>query len=292
MSGIVFAIIAGVGFGIFQAVNRRANSGIDAYRATFGLLLIGAIALAIVSAITQDVEDLWAAPLSSLAFFAGAGIVHFYFGWTFLSFSQQQVGAARTGATAAATPLVGSLLAALVLGEALTLATGAGVVLVVAGLAILSLRGMKTVSADGTKIPWFGLLCAVSWGTSPLFIRWGLEGLPYPLLGVTVGMFAAALAYGISLTVTGRWSGSGAIPRSNALWLTLAGLIVAIAIASQWASYDLIEIAVAITLMQLSAPVVVATAPLIIGTEMERITSPLVIGTGLIMAGSIIVILA
>ena len=112
MSGIALAITAGVGFGLFQAVNRRANSGIDAYRATFGLLFIGTIALALFAGITQDVGELWAAPISSLFFFAGAGIVHFYFGWTFLSLSQQQVGAARTGATAAATPLVGSLLAA------------------------------------------------------------------------------------------------------------------------------------------------------------------------------------
>jgi drug/metabolite transporter (DMT)-like permease len=76
------------------------------------------------------------------------------------------------------------------------------------------------------------------------------------------------------------------------MWLGLAGLLVAIAIASQWSSYDLIAIAVAITLMQLSAPVVIATAPLIVGTHMERVTPPVIIGTALIMAGSILVILA
>lgn len=292
MSGIALAITAGVGFGLFQAVNRRANSGIDAYRATFGLLFIGTIALAVFAAITQDIDELWAAPISSLFFFGGAGIVHFYFGWTFLSLSQQQVGAARTGATAAATPLVGSLLAAAILGEALTLITGAGVVLVVTGLAILSLRGMSNIAGVDRQIPWFGLGAAASWGTSPIFIRWGLEGLSSPLLGVVVGMAAATLAYGVSLTVTGRWGGSGAIARSNLMWLVLAGLLVAVAIASQWSSYDLIAIAVAITLMQLSAPVVIATAPLIVGTQMERVTPPVLIGTGLIMAGSILVILA
>ena len=170
--------------------------------------------------------------------------------------------------------------------------TGAGVVLVVTGLAILSLRGMTNIAGVDRQIPWFGLGAAASWGTSPLFIRWGLEGLSSPLLGVVVGMAAATLAYGVSLTVTGRWSGSGAIARSNLMWLALAGLLVAIAIASQWSSYDLIAIAVAITLMQLSAPVVIATAPLIVGSQMERVTPPVIVGTGLIMAGSILVILA
>ena len=75
-------------------------------------------------------------------------------------------------------------------------------------------------------------------------------------------------------------------------WMVLAGVLVAIAIASQWTSYDLITIAVAITLMQLSAPVVIVSAPFIIGTEMEHISTPLVVGTALIMSGSILVILA
>ena len=291
MSGIAFAVTAGVGFGLFQAVNRRANQGIDAYRSTFGLLVIGTIALAIVASITQDVSELWSAPITSLLFFAGAGIVHFYFGWTFLTLSQQQVGAARTGAAAAATPLVASLLAGIVLGEGATLATAAGVVLVVIGVAVLSMRGMQLTADAKRIIPWFGLGAALSWGTSPLFIRWGLEGLDSPLLGVTVGMAAAALSYGVSLTVTGRWGGDGIIPRSNLAWLMLAGLLVAVAIASQWASYDLIAIAIATTLMQLSAPVVIIAAPFIVGREMEPITPPLVIGAGLVMAGSILVML-
>lgn len=290
MSGVAFAITAGVGFGLFQAVNRRANQGIDAYRSTFGLLLVGTVALAIVSLASQDLGLLTSAPVSSLLFFAAAGIVHFFFGWTFLSLSQQQVGAARTGATAAAAPLVASLLAAFLLDEGLTIIIGLGVVLVVTGLAILSLRGMARTVGD-RHIPWFGLGAAASWGTSPLFIRWGLEGLPAPLLGVTVGLASAMLAYAVALTVTARWGG-GSIPTANIGWMVLAGVLVAIAIASQWTSYDLITIAVAITLMQLSAPVVIVSAPFIIGTEMEHISTPLVVGTALIMSGSVLVILA
>ena len=41
MSGIVVAVVAGAGFGIFQATNRRANQELGAYRATFLLLAVG-----------------------------------------------------------------------------------------------------------------------------------------------------------------------------------------------------------------------------------------------------------
>lgn len=291
MSGVALAITAGVGFGIFQAVNRRANQGLDAYRATFGLLLIGTVGLAVVSALTQDLSLLGAAPLSAILHFAAAGIVHFFFGWTFLSLSQQRDGAARTGATAGATPIVGTILAALALGEGVGIVIVAGVLLVVAGVMTLSFRGAVPGASLLRSVPWFGLLSATSWGTSPLFIRWGLEGLPAPLLGVTVGMAGATLSYAVALTVTGRWSGRP-ISGSTFRWLALAGVLVAISIASQWSSYDLIPIAVAITLMQLSAPVVILTAPLIVGSHLEKITPPLLLGAGLVMAGSILVIQA
>ncbi len=291
MSGVALALAAGVGFGLFQAVNRRANSGLDAYRATFGLLAIGTVGMTLISLITQDLAAISLAPISALGFFAAAGIVHFFFGWTLLSLSQQKVGASETGATVAATPLIATVLAALVLDEALTLVISLGVLLAVAGLATLSLRRKPTATHDGFHVPWFGIGAAASWGTSPLFIRWGLEGLPYPLLGVNIGLAAAMLAYAVALTVTGRWSG-GAIARSHLGWITLAGVLVAMAILAQWTSYDLIAIAVAVTLMQVSAPVVIVAAPLVVGTDLERATPALLTGTALIMSGSILAILA
>lgn len=288
VSGIAWAITAGIGFGLFQAVNRRANQGIDAYRATFGLLLVGTIGLVIVSVATQDLGRLADTPVSSYLYFSAAGFIHFFLGWTLLALGQQKDGANRTGATVAAVPLVATLLAALFLDEPLTLAVAGAVVLVVTGMVVLSLRGG---TGEGSfSVPWFGIASATTWGTSPLFIRWGLEGLDAPLLGVTVGLAAATLAYAVALTVTGRWSGDP-IPMGKALWLALAGVLVAIAISAQWTSYNFIEIATAVTLMQLSAPTVILTAPLIVGFEHERITLPLVLGTGLVMAGSILVIL-
>ena len=291
VSGVTLAVVAGVGFGLFQAFNRRANRGIDAYRATFGLLAVGTISLMIVAVATEDLGVLREAPLVSYVYLAVAGVVHFFLGLTLLALSQQRVGAARTGAAVAATPLVATVMASLALGEGLAAVTAAGVVLVVTGLAVMSLRGRGSEEARFRSIPWFGLGAAASWGTSPLFIRWGLEGLPVPLIGVTIGIAAAMVLYAVVLTATRRWK-TGPLPRSNLLWLMAAGTLVAAAIVAQWTAYDLITIAVAITLMQVAAPVVILVAPVIVGTRMERITVPVVSGAFLIVAGSIVVVLA
>jgi hypothetical protein len=88
MSGASWALTAGVLFGIFQAVSRRANQLVDAYRTTFALLVIAVIGLSLVAVTTEDLGLLSSAPISSYVGFAMAGIIHFFLGWTFLAISQ------------------------------------------------------------------------------------------------------------------------------------------------------------------------------------------------------------
>jgi drug/metabolite transporter (DMT)-like permease len=138
MTGVLWAAISGIGFGLFQTVNRRAGRGMDAYRATFILLLVSAIILTVASLMTENLNLLRAAPLSALVNFGLAGLIHFFVGWTLLSMSQKRVGAARTGALVGASPLFATVIAALALDEFLRLPALLGIVLVVAGVYLVS----------------------------------------------------------------------------------------------------------------------------------------------------------
>ncbi len=71
----------------------------------------------------------------------------------------------------------------------------------------------------------------------------------------------------------------------------MGAVLVGSAIASQWIAFDLIEISIAITLMQMATPVVVFAAPVIVGTEMERITLRLMAGMVAVVGGSVLVVL-
>ncbi len=138
MSGVLWAMIAGMGFGVFQVINRRAGRGVDTYRATLILLLVSAVILSTVSLVTQDLSLLRTAPPGALVSFGLAGLIHFFAGWTLLSMSQKRVGAARTGALVGSTPLFATTIAALVLGEFLRPLALLGVVLVVTGVYLVS----------------------------------------------------------------------------------------------------------------------------------------------------------
>ena len=289
MGGAAWALFAGVSFGIFQAVNRRANQLIDPYRATFTLLLVAVVGLGIFSVATQDLSLLPSAPLFAFIAFGAAGVIHFFFGWTFLSLSQQRIGAANTGVVTAATPLIGSLLAALVLDEALGAVALIAIALVSAGVILIARR----TSGDGQRLtyPWFALAASLSWGTSPLLIRWGLEGLSSPVIGVTIGLAAAAGLYAVVLA-SGRAPTTSGTPPEVRRWLLIGGILVAVAIAAQWTALDLVEVNVVVTLQQVATPVVVLVAPFIVGTVIERWTWRLILGMVTVIAGSTMVIWA
>jgi drug/metabolite transporter (DMT)-like permease len=138
MIGIIWAIVAGLGFGFFQVLNRKAGSRIDAYRGTFMLLAISSLILVLASLATEDLSLLAQATPGSFVNFALAGLVHFFLGWTFLTVSQHRVGAARTGAFIGAAPLFATFVAALTLGEYLDFPTLAGILLVVGGVYLVS----------------------------------------------------------------------------------------------------------------------------------------------------------
>ncbi len=289
MSGAGWALTAGVLFGIFQAVNRRANQLVDAYRTTFALLVIAVIGLGVVAGATEDLSLLRSAPIASYIGFGAAGIIHFFLGWTFLAVSQQRIGAANTGALIAATPIIGSLLAAAVLGESLSPVIIIAVTLAAAGVVLIARRAGS--SDEHPAYPWFALAAATSWGVSPLFIRWGLEGLDSPIIGVTIGLLAAAILYAAVLG-SGAAPTSAGLPRQALGWIAIAGLLVAAAIAAQWTALDLTEVSTVVTLQLTATPVVVLVAPFIVGTELEKWTWRLIGGMLAVLAGSILMIWA
>jgi drug/metabolite transporter (DMT)-like permease len=136
MTGTAWAALAGVGFGIFQVVNRKALRELDVYRSTFLQLLVSAVVLVAASSATQTVDVLAGASWTTLANFAVAGLIHFFVGWTFLNASQKRIGAARASPLLATTPLFGTVIAALALREIPGPITLAGVVVIVAGVVV------------------------------------------------------------------------------------------------------------------------------------------------------------
>jgi drug/metabolite transporter (DMT)-like permease len=298
MSGAVWATVAGVGFGLFQSVNRQAVRGLDVWQSTFLQLAVSSVVLLAGALATENLGDLLAASPLALAAFLGAGLVHFSIGWTLLNASQKRIGAARTSPLLAATPLFGTILAAVTLGEVPGAVTILGMALIVGGVYVTvgtgapaSSAGSGTAAAASWRGSVFGLGTAACWAISPLLIREGLQDVPSPGLGVTISMVAATIPQGVVVALRYR-RGLGEPPVWDALALKLAaGVLVGLSTWTRWEALAMTPVAVVLALGLLSVPTVILVAPPLAGRQEEQVTARIVLGALLVVAGCLVLVL-
>jgi uncharacterized membrane protein len=250
-----------------------------------------------IAVLTEDLNLLFTAPLTAHLYFIAAGFFHFLIGWTFLNASQKKIGAARTSPLIGTNPLFGTVIAAITLREFPSLLELAGIGIIVLGAYLISSENPDTGNENNItnkslavilQTSWLGLSAAFFWAVSPIFIRLGLNDLPSPLLGVTIGVTASALAYGVILLwQRGQWAG---LPITSETWTykVLAGILVGLSTWMRWVALDLAPVAIVLALSMISVPTVILLAPLISGKHLERVTTILIMGTAMILGGALL----
>jgi len=142
MTGIGWAIVAAVSFGLFQTLNRRASQDtrLDAARGTFIMMLVSAVMLIIIATIRVGLDVLFTASWLAVLYFGLAGFIHFFMGVTLLNISQGRIGAARTSAVFGTVPLFGLVADLVIYRETFSPMALLGVGFVVVGVYIISHR--------------------------------------------------------------------------------------------------------------------------------------------------------
>ncbi len=292
MSGALWAAVAGLGFGAFQTLNRRAVGGMpDAYLATFFQLLVAFGVLVVASLASEDLGVLGTATAISVVYFMLAGVVHFATGWTLLNMSQMRIGAARTSPLISTNPVFGVAIAAMTLGQVPSSLALLGIVLVTGGALVVS---VERLGEAGWGARWrdsvFGLGTAVAWAISPVFIHEGLKGLSSPLLGLTVGMAVAIAAYAALLPFRPRASQRGVSWDAFSFKLA-AGVLVGLSTWARWVALEFSGIGVVLALGLLSVPVVLTLSPVLMGRHVEHVTLQIWVGAAFVVGGSLLLVL-
>lgn len=300
MSGALWAVATGVGFGVFQAINRRAVYGMDAYLSTFFQLIISAIVLGMAALFTVDLSVFRTAPVSAWINFSLAGFFHFFIGWTMMNASQKKIGASRTSPLIGTTPLFGAIVGWIFFDEILNLVSWAGILLIIYGVYLVSRPRNKSGAANqpedidnlGWRVYLYALGASLAWSVSPIFIRQGLAEVPIPILGTAVGMIASAIGYVIPLYLRRRQISFGEITRDAIIYKLAAGVLVGFATWTRWIALDLTSVASVLAITMISTPLVLVLSPMVMGKQLERVTPKLVTGASLVLFGALILVLA
>ena len=184
MNGILLSIASGIGFGVFQALNRRAGRNSNPYQATFVLLLASSVVLTLVSLLFEDLSLLQSVVPLTIVYFTLAAVIHFVVGWTLFSISQQKVGAARTGVLLGTVPLWAIMIGVVLFAELLSTAILLGILLMIVGAYVVSTDPAKASGAQietGLKPSLYGLGTAVCFAVQFDFypLRTGTAGLAF-----------------------------------------------------------------------------------------------------------------
>ena len=135
-----------------------------------------------------------------------------------------------------------------------------------------------------------GLGTALCFSSSSIFIRYGLETIPSPQIGVTIGMVFCTFAYGLILLV--RFSKQTeeekkiSYSKQGILLLLFGGIFLGFGTLSRWIAIDLAPIAIVIGLSGLTVPVVLMLSPILMGRNLENVTVRIWIGAGLVIIGA------
>ena len=135
-----------------------------------------------------------------------------------------------------------------------------------------------------------GLGTAICFSSSSIFIRYGLETIPSPLIGVTIGMVFCTFAYGLILLARFRNQNDEeknlSYSRQGIFLLLFGGIFLGFGTLSRWIAIDLAPIAIVIGLSGLTVPVVLMLSPILMGRNLENVTVRIWIGAGLVIIGA------
>jgi transporter family protein len=197
-AGILYAVIAGLFWGSSPVLVKRGLVQSDVSAATLyqqATILLTLILAAIIEG------DLWSQRMAPfpLGVFVATGIVGAYLGRTLFVKSVAQIGASRAQSLNNSSPLITVLLAALMLGEALSPAVLVGVLLIIAGVIFVTKSEPEKESAGAARVLTVtSMLATLCYGIVPVMKKLGTDLGGPPVTGALV-MHATGLVLLVTL---------------------------------------------------------------------------------------------
>nr|WP_243637883.1 EamA family transporter [Natrarchaeobius chitinivorans] len=213
---------------------------------------------------------------TSIAAFAGAGLVGMFVARLLMFKSIQEIGASLTSPVIASNVLFATVFAIAFLDERLTGVHLVGILLIVAGLAVVSWETAATTS-PGQSIRETGatlvlpLAAAVCIGMEPIFVSIGLAEGTAILPGLTIMAIAGTIGFVGYLAITGSLRPFPIRTRATA-WYVGAGVSTTAGFLAYFAALEVAPVVIVMPLLQLTPLIVAGLSMVFLPQRLERVT--------------------
>jgi transporter family protein len=306
MLGSLLGLFSAVTFGVNSIITRRGMLRASSHYISTITVFTGPIFFLLMSSITGDLFELRQIPLQACVFLALSGVSQFALGRTWAYRSIQLIGANRSNIVTSLNPIVTILLAMIVLKEAITLTIGIGILCMLAGPLLILLKeevtqseGTLEANPDGKKVDrstftkgiLYGIGSAIFRGSSLVLIKLGLEHGGAPIAGNLIAYLAASIVILPSsiLNKDHREELFHGGEKSFKIAL-LSGLTTNIAQLMMFFALGFGS-AIIVSLLLRTYPIWVLLFSFIFNREYESFSRWVISGNGLIMTGTILILL-
>lgn len=254
--------------------------------------------------VTVDSTLYWAAlfvllgpdPLGGLSagtivIFLVAGIVGTALGRLATFTGVHRVGASVNSAGISVRPLFATLVALVWLGEPVGPVTGLGVVVLVAGLVVLTLSKGGDLGGWRPRDLLFPLTAAATYGLGNVIRRFGLTTTDATVLQAVALNEVAALGCLLGYAIVAGRGDVLRAPRATYRYFAGSGLLTAVALLALFAALDQGRVAVVDPLAGTAPLFTTLFAALLLG-DLERVTKGVVAGAALIVVGAALITVA
>ena len=305
MLGILLGLGSAAVFGANSIITRRGVLRVSSnYVATISILT-GFLFFLPVTGITGDLASIARLHWKAYTFWALSGIIHFALGRTWAYRSLQLLGSTRSNIVTSLSPIATVALAMLVLKETVTPLQSIGILFTLSGPLLMLWKEQTAVqetdatpASPGRNVDSHTLLlgilygagAAVFWGSSAIFIKFGLEAGGSPVAGTLIAYAAAS-----AIVCPSSWSKAEnrrellSEGRKSLQVALFSGLTTSVAQLFRYLSFAYGSVIV-VSLMLRTLPLWVLLLAFIFNREYESFSRWVLIGNGLILVGTILVI--
>lgn len=231
------------------------------------------------------------------AAFVGAGVFGSLFARICMFASIKRIGANRTSPIVASNALFATILAVLLLDESLTAIHFVGIVLIVAGIAVVSYETAESTAIDATRWDFaillsLPLLAAAFIGLEPIFISYALDDGAGIVPGLAISVSVAFVGFLVYTAATDTLPSRSVIHEPFAKWYVGAGVATTGGLLAAFAALETAPVVVVAPVVQTSPLIVVALSALFLPRTLERVTPRIVAAAVMVVIGAIVVTLS